>query len=351
MNHSASLKTAVLSFDKKIARLSLPVQRGQGRLLSFLIHSLFESEAEAHCGLLDPQQAFTVAMLRQFVRHFTAEGYRFLSSRDLQMRLCPQGKYVLLTFDDGYYNNLRALPVLEEFAVPAVFFISTDHVRYGKAFWWDALYRESRKRTRPEEEVRRMLEAYKEMKTAQIESEINMRYGKSALQPVSDLDRPFTAAELKKFSAHPLVFLGNHTRDHAILTNYSSAGLREQIWSCQEAIREISGKRPDIIAYPNGNCSSEILAAAREAGLQFGLLASAGRNRLPLKSGSDAALALRRSSLWGDRPVEAQCLAARSGVSIYRLLQRLKGAASMTSLLRRASIKRNPTNTLESALS
>jgi len=324
MNYSLSFKTTALSLDEKIARLSLAVQRGQGCLLSFLIHSLFESEAEAHCGLLDPQQTFTVAMLRQFVRHFTAEGYRFLSPRDLQRHLCPQGKYVLLTFDDGYYNNLRALPVLEEFAVPAVFFISTDHVRYGKAFWWDALYRESRKRGCPAEEVRRMLEAYKRMNTAQIESAINARLGKAALCPVSDLDRPFTAAELKKFSAHPLVFLGNHTRDHAILTNYSSAGLREQIWSCQEAIREISGKRPEIIAYPNGNCSSEILAAAREAGLQFGLLANPGRNHLPFKSASDAALALRRFTLWGDRPVEAQCLASRSPLSIARFFQGLR---------------------------
>jgi len=323
MNYS-SLKTAVLSFDAKLARFSLAAQRDRGCLLSFVIHSLFESEAEANCGLLDPQQAFTVAMFRDFVHHFTTEDYRFLSQRNLQKRLCPQGKYVLLTFDDGYYNNLRALPVLEEFAVPAVFFISTDHVRYGKAFWWDALYRESRKRARPAEEVRRLLAAYKQMKTAQIESEIGARFGKAALRPVSDLDRPFTAGELKKFSAHPLVFLGNHTRDHAILTNYSLAGLREQIWSCQEAIREISGKRPEIIAYPNGNCSPEIRTAARQAGLQFGLLAHHGRNHLPLTNGSEAALTLKRFTLWGDQPVEAQCLASRSPFSLERLLQGLR---------------------------
>ena len=41
----------------------------------------------------------------------------------------------MLTFDDGYYNNHLALPVLEEFDVPALFFISTNHVKQQKCFW------------------------------------------------------------------------------------------------------------------------------------------------------------------------------------------------------------------------
>lgn len=325
MHFSHSFKTALFSIDEKLASISLSLKRDQGCLLSFVVHSLFESEAEANCGLLDPQQAFTVTMLRELLGHFTAAGYLFLSPVELNRRLCPSGKYALLTFDDGYYNNLRALPVLEEFGVPAVFFISTDHVKYGKAFWWDVLYRESRKRGRTAEEASRMLVEYKQLKTSQIESEISAQFGKSAMRTVSDLDRPFTAGELKKFAVHPFVFLGNHTRDHAILTNYSSTDIREQISSCQEALREITGKTPEVIAYPNGNCSSEILATAREAGLSFGLLACAGRNRVPLEPGSAEAMAMKRFALWGDRSVEAQCRSSRSRISIHRLLQTIRG--------------------------
>jgi len=145
------------------------------------------------------------------------------------------------------------------------------------------------------------------------------------MRPVSDIDRPFTVAELKKFATHPLIFLGNHTRDHAILTNYSSTGIREQICSCQEALREITGKTPEVIAYPNGNCSSEILATAREAGLSFGLLARAGRNRVPLEPGGAEALTMKRFTLWGDRSVEAQCRSSQSRISIYQLLQSIRG--------------------------
>ncbi len=83
----------------------------------------------------------------------------------------------------------------------------------------------------------------------------------------------------------------------------------------------MTGKTPEIIAYPNGNCSREIAEAARTAGLLFGLLARPGRNRVPLRAGTSRAMTLKRFTLWGDLPVEAQCRAARSPLSLYRLLQ------------------------------
>ena len=49
---------------------------------------------------------------------------------------------VAITFDDGYYNNTLALPILEEFDVPAAFFICSDNVQQNRCFWWDVLYRE-----------------------------------------------------------------------------------------------------------------------------------------------------------------------------------------------------------------
>ena len=86
----------------------------------------------------------------------------------------------------------------------------------------------------------------------------------------------------------------------------------------------MTGKTPVIIAYPNGNCSGEIMAAAREAGLQFGLLACAGRNCLPLQIATDQALTMKRFTLWGDRSVEAQCRASRFPLSLYQLLYSMK---------------------------
>jgi peptidoglycan/xylan/chitin deacetylase (PgdA/CDA1 family) len=318
------LKEAVLSIQRTLASALLPLTNERGVLLCFLFHSLFETEAELRSGVVDPQQGITVGMLRTFLRHFHEQGYGFISPRQILEGLEPGGKYILLTFDDGYFNNVRALKVLEEFNAPAVFFISSDHVREGKAFWWDVVFREGRKRGKTEKEIRRAVAGYKRLKTEEVEFDLGKEFGDDALRPVGDLDRPFTPSELREFAGHHLVSLGNHTKNHALLTNYSVAEVREQIQGGQEAIQQMTGKTPVMISYPNGNSTSEIQRMAREIGLPLGVVVRGGKNRLPLDVKAPGAMTLKRFILWGDCGIEAQCRATRSSVS----LERLRGALS-----------------------
>ena len=320
----AHLKTASLSLEERLAIRFLSEAREEGKLLCFLFHGLFESGEELRRGVLDPQQGITVGMFRSFVAHFHRQGYGFVSPQQILEGLQPGGKYLLLTFDDGYLNNLRALPVMEEFNAPAVFFIASDHVQEGKAFWWDVVFREGRKRGKTDEEIRRTVVGYKRMKTDEVESDLKKEFGRDALCPVGDVDRPFTPAELREFAGHPLVSLGNHTKNHAILTNYNLAEVRDQIQGGQDAIQHMTGKITEMISYPNGNISPEIQQAAREAGLQLGLMARGGKNRLPLKIGAPEAMTLKRFVLWGDRGIEAQCRMSRANISFYRFLESLK---------------------------
>ena len=47
---------------------------------------------------------------------------------------------VVITFDDGYLDNLQfALPILEELQVPATIFVSTGTMEQAKELWWDEL--------------------------------------------------------------------------------------------------------------------------------------------------------------------------------------------------------------------
>jgi peptidoglycan/xylan/chitin deacetylase (PgdA/CDA1 family) len=324
MKIQSLLKAAILSLDEKFARSVFSTAQEESTLLCFLFHGLFENQEEYRSGLLDPQQGITVEMFRAFVRHFHEQAYVFVSPQQILEGLRPGGRYMLLTFDDGYFNNIRALPPMEEFDAPAVFFISSDHVGEGKAFWWDATFREGRKRGKTEAEIRRMVAGYKRMKTEEVESDLKMEFGKDALCPVGDLDRPFTPDELRKFAKHPLVSIGNHTKNHAILTNYSQAEVREQIQGGQEALQKMTGVIPQVISYPNGNGSPEIEQAARETGLQLGVVVRGGTNRLPLDIGAPQAMSLKRFILWGDRGIDAQCRASRANISFYRLLEVLK---------------------------
>jgi hypothetical protein len=108
----------ILKADQILAACSLPVIREDGALLIFLFHSLFSGREELQSLVIDPEQGITVEMLRRFIGHFQDQGYQFVSPRDVIAGLAPRGKYALLTFDDGYYSNVRALPVLEAADAP-----------------------------------------------------------------------------------------------------------------------------------------------------------------------------------------------------------------------------------------
>jgi peptidoglycan/xylan/chitin deacetylase (PgdA/CDA1 family) len=312
------------SFDDSLTNLSLRVGSERNHLISFLFHGLFIGPDEIASGNADPQQKITVDMFRALVSHFKSHSYRFVSPPEIVEGLPPGGKYVLLTFDDGYYNNVRALPILQEFDVPAVFFISAGHVKAQKAFWWDVVYRHYWKRPGRLSELDHAIAAYKLLKTHEVEAHLKKAYGDNALRPVGDLDRPFSSSELRQFATHKYVFLGNHTRDHAILPNYSPAEIHEQISAAQEDLKEITGQVPAIIAYPSGKVSTEILQIARDAGLNLGIGVRPGRNQLPIKTLSSQAMSLRRFTLWGDREIEPQCRVSRSGISFYRFFRGLK---------------------------
>jgi peptidoglycan/xylan/chitin deacetylase (PgdA/CDA1 family) len=314
------------SFDETLANLTQGLATEKNSLVSFLFHGLFAGPEELTSCVVDPQQGITVDMFRSLVRHFKSRSYHFVSPDEILKGLHSDGKYILITFDDGYFNNSLALPVLEEFDVPAVFFISTGHIKEQKSFWWDAVYREYLRKSWSIAEMERCVAAYKRLKTHAVESHLTETLGNTALRPISDLDRPFSPRELAEFSRHKNVYLGNHTRDHAILSNYSSVEIREQMTTAQQDLNEMTGQNVSIIAYPNGNSSLEIRQLARECGFRLGFGVKSGRNSLPVKLGSDQAMNLRRVILWGNRDIEKQCRVSRSKLSLYRVLRGMKSS-------------------------
>jgi peptidoglycan/xylan/chitin deacetylase (PgdA/CDA1 family) len=333
MRVTDGLKTAIRLVDNTVATLSLSLGNETHSLLSFLFHGLFCDVDEVRSEMIDPQQGISVGMFREFISHFYREGYRFVSPTDIVNGLDPAGKYVLVTFDDGYYNHARALPVMEEFNVPATFFLSSRHVIQQKAFWWDVVYRALKKRGHSYTEIQNRVAEYKVLPPEEIDRRLTSEFGDNALRVSGDLDRPFTSRELFEFSQHRLVSIGNHTRNHAILVNLSAREMRDEIQGAQDELHALSGKTPIAIAYPNGNCSKQVLQAAREAGLQLGVSVNPGKNRLPLSSSdSDDLLRLKRFTIWGDSHIDPQCRTVRSNFSLKRTLLAFKNRRAHAAL-------------------
>ncbi len=291
-------------------RLALALDRGSGRragsLVPVLFHALYENDAQLADVSLAPNQDVTVAVFRSFVAQMLESGYMAVSPAQVDAGLDPAGRYLMITFDDGYFNNTLATGVLAEFRVPATFFISSDHVRQRKAFWWDAFSRELTARGVAGADQRAHIEAVKRWTAEEIEAWLLGKFGERVLEPRGDLDRPFTPGELRQFAASPWVHLGNHTRNHAILTRYEAQAMASQVAGCQQALAEMAGYKPIAIAYPNGNVSPGVVQGCADAGLRLGFTVVPERARLPL-AGGPARMAIGRFLFHGGRDLRRQC--------------------------------------------
>jgi peptidoglycan/xylan/chitin deacetylase (PgdA/CDA1 family) len=289
-------------------------------LVTVLFHALYRDRGQLSDPALAPNQNVTVEDFRVFIGTMLESGYSVVSPAAVEAGLPLGGKYLMITFDDGYFNNTLALDVLASFQVPAVFFVSAGHVLQGKAFWWDALSRELAKTGGSAHEYASELRKLKSLTPDQIERQLQTRFGEPARRPHSDLDRPFTPAELQDFARSPWVHVGNHTCDHAILTNCAAHEVERQIAGCQQALRDLLGYAPIAIAYPNGNFSQPIVDASLAAGLRVGFTVLPRRDQLPLTPRSR--MTLGRFQFEGGKDAREQCRKFSAGFVPSHLVKR-----------------------------
>lgn len=316
-----ALRRALDRLDEQLALAHLAAGPERPALLAFMFHVLFEDEAAMNRHEVDPQQRITVRVFEEFVAYFVAHGYTFVAPADVLRGLDPTGKYALLTFDDGYYNNRLALPILRRYGVPATFFISTHHVEAGQAFWWDVVYRHRQRQPLPPAAQLAEYEHLKQLRHPEVDQYLVNHFGPGVLAPVGDIDRPFTPVELQEFARAPEVILGNHTHHHAVLTNYTPAAAEHELAACQQALERLAGAPACAVAYPNGNASAAVRAAAVGAGLHLGATVQAGKNYLPFDRHNVDVLLLNRFLLWGDQDVARQCALFRTD---FHLKQQLR---------------------------
>jgi peptidoglycan/xylan/chitin deacetylase (PgdA/CDA1 family) len=317
--------------DSAAAKPSLRVKSERPSLLILLFHVLFKDSCEIDGNHLHPQQRMTVECFRRVIEYFLETGYYFASPREVIEGLDPKKKYAMVTFDDGYFNNTRALPVLCEFDVPAVFYVSTNHVLQGKSFWWDIVYREALQDNKSPEEIEKRLGEFKKWKNADIEAELKRAIGPKGMMPQNDIDRPLTEKELCDFARDKHVHIGNHTADHAILTNYEPEEAEQQIEDCQESLREILGIEAESIAYPNGCYNYQVLEISRKVGLKHGVSVEPCKNAFSLGKAPLKIMHQGRFVPWARPDVDKQCELFRSDVvpskwvrQVWRLLKAVR---------------------------
>jgi len=282
------------------------------RVVILLYHRVTEFTLDPHLLCVTPEHfAEHLEMLRSQYRvtkldrlvHAVQEGD--LSSRG-----------VVVTFDDGYANNLsNAKPLLERYDVPATVFVTAGYVGGEGEFWWDELDRLLLQPGTLPETLRLSLNGT----TYQWELGEVAHYSEDAFRShfrwnVLEKDNPPSPRQRLYFTLHQLlrplpkeerkeildellawagaqtmarpthrtlspdevvqliegglIQVGAHTVSHPVLSALPAAAQRAEIQEGKARLEEILGHSVTSFAYPYGSRSdytSETVTAVREA--------------------------------------------------------------------------------------
>lgn len=181
----------------------------------------------------------------------------------------------IITFDDGYANNLHiALPILEEFNLPATIFLATGFIGQTRLFWWDRL----RLAARPEVLASEVFKRFKSIHPSQLDSAVAEFLAERgwAEPAVLDAYRPLTEAEIARVQQHPLITLGGHTHRHEIMTHLSSDEVDETLGLCRAGLDHY-GIQGEYFAAPDGAFAEHLCAALQKHGFKLNVSTQPGR--------------------------------------------------------------------------
>jgi len=232
---------------------------------------------------------------------------------------------VLVTFDDGYMNNLtNAAPVLLHFGIPAVIHVCTGYIDKARILWILEIYRRvlqwpkstvpmpgSEADRRVEDPIERKLvansvrQACKKLPHEECERYLNR------LRQVDSLESNVRDDEVFGFLSWEAVRtlknkgfeIGSHTVEHPILTRIPEQSLDGELRGSKLVIEEQIGGNCRCFAYPNGEAediSKVITERVEQAGYDFAFTTSE-----QFCSRSESRFELGRISVPGDLSVNA----------------------------------------------
>ncbi len=202
---------------------------------------------------------------------FVAEHKKALSEEEF-IRCLEKDKFpenaVLITFDDGYKDNLiNALPILEKYKVPAVFFITSGFIKKEAYPWWDLI------RISVENGYANKLASLLELtlddlaiqneRIVQLASAYENALQITQLKVISaclsfeGVKEKVSAlfmdeSELRKFTLSNFVSIGAHTKTHPVLSTLDYAGQLREIKDSIDEVALIVNRKIRSFAYPHG---------------------------------------------------------------------------------------------------
>jgi peptidoglycan/xylan/chitin deacetylase (PgdA/CDA1 family) len=217
----------------------------------------------------------------QTINFFQKEKYDFISLDQLydgfKRGILPKKKFVVITFDDGYKDNLEvAYPILKKFDIPFTVYITTGIPNENAILWWYILEDMIRDMDTIKfnwngqkyiYNTRTIIE--KEVAFELIQTFVHKHFAiDTCLELFSTLFKDFQSdltkyasilgmnwAEIRKLNSDPLVTIGAHTVNHYPLSLIPFDYLISEIRDSKIELEKQLGKKIEHFAYPYGKIS------------------------------------------------------------------------------------------------
>ena len=250
--------------------LLAPIAGGRGAILTF--HRVREAAPESFAP--NAHLEVTPAFLAEIIRWARDSGIDIVTLDEALERVRTPGsrRFVVLTFDDGFRDNLEvALPVLREGGAPFTIYVATGFIDRTANPWWMTLEEAVRNSAaiRHPDRSGRIMPSASEVDKANVFSELA-----EWLQAVSEDEQRVAAdwlamehavdvkalvadafmdwEELAALAAEPLATIGAHTHNHVAVAKLAPAEARAEIAKSADLLERRLGRRPRHFAYPYG---------------------------------------------------------------------------------------------------
>jgi peptidoglycan/xylan/chitin deacetylase (PgdA/CDA1 family) len=306
--------------------LSTPFFSGKG--LVFMLHRVLP-EKERNEFILNRDLAITPEKLEEFILFFKQQGYIFVSLDTLENwldnKLKLNKKFICLTFDDGYKDNLtHGLPILKKHQVPATIYITNCFPNGTATLWWYLFESHlkscsqlllntslgSREFYWKNEndaigQFSKVSESIKAIPAQELHSVLCESFGLSDVEITQQcMDVALSWDEIKVLSNEPLITIGAHTMNHISMKQQSESTVIKELKDSKNEIEAHIGKHVKHFAYPFGgeyDVSKRDLAIAAKVGFKTSTLNQPGNI---FKRNKENKQALARMPLGNDTDME-----------------------------------------------
>lgn len=198
----------------------------------------------------------------------------------------------VVTFDDGYRDNLLAVPILKRHGVPATIYITTGAIARARTFWWDEheailgalewlelTWKGTAHRwelgTRDLKErafadLNRMFKALPPPGQDELLAVLRASAEAAGLPPpYFDPEAMLTWDEVIALDREPLITIGAHTVDHFVMRQLRDDELERQVRESRDELERRLGHPVRHFAYPFGreeHADAREFAAVERAG-------------------------------------------------------------------------------------